>query len=63
VINADGRIVKSLGVGKAGRIDVSMPLAKAPTPFARLGNILPLGFAALLIMLAFLPLVSTRASR
>jgi apolipoprotein N-acyltransferase len=40
-----------------------LPTAKAPTLFARYGNILPLGLAALLIALAFLPLVRRRISR
>ncbi len=63
VIDADGRIAESLDLGKAGRIDTFLPMAKAPTLFARYGNILPLGFAALLIALAFLPLVRRRISR
>lgn len=63
VIDADGRIVESLGHGKAGRIDARLPVAKAPTLFARYGNILPVGFALLLIALALLPLARTRTSR
>jgi apolipoprotein N-acyltransferase len=63
VIDADGRVVESLPSGEAGRIDTFLPPAKAPTLFARYGNILPLGFAALLIALAFLPLVRRRISR
>jgi apolipoprotein N-acyltransferase len=63
VIDADGRVVESLPFGKAGRIDVLLPSAKAPTLFSRHGNILPLSFAALLIALAFLPLVRRRISR
>jgi apolipoprotein N-acyltransferase len=63
IIDADGRIVESLAQGKAGRIDAYLPTAKAPTLFARYGNILPLGLAALLIALAFLPLVRRRISR
>ena len=63
VIDADGRIVESLPSGKAGRIDAFLPMAKAPTLFARYGNILPLSFAALLVALAFLPLVRCRISR
>jgi apolipoprotein N-acyltransferase len=63
IIDANGRIGRSLPMGKAGRIDASLPQAKAPTLFARHGNILPLGFAAMLIALAFLPLVRRRASR
>jgi apolipoprotein N-acyltransferase len=63
VIDADGRILESLPLGKAGRIDAKLPRAKAPTLFARYGNILPLALAALLIALAFFPLVTSRASR
>ena len=63
IIDADGRIVNSVAQGKAGRIDDFLPMAKAPTLFSRYGNILPLGFAALLIALAFLPLVRRRISR
>ena len=63
VIDANGRVVESLPLGIAGRIDASLPPAKAPTLFARYGNILPLGFAVLLIALAFLPLVRRRISR
>lgn len=63
VVDADGRVVETLPLGKAGRMDVQLPRANAPTLFARYGNILPLGFAALLILLAFLPLVRVRLSR
>jgi apolipoprotein N-acyltransferase len=63
VIDADGRIVESLPLGEAGRIDAQLPVAKAPTLFARYGNIIPLGFAALLIAFALLPLARRRASR
>jgi apolipoprotein N-acyltransferase len=67
IIDADGRIVESLPLGKAGRIDGFLPQAKAPTLFASYGNILPLSFAALLIALslsmALLPLARRRASR
>jgi apolipoprotein N-acyltransferase len=63
VIDADGRIVESLPLGKAGRIDARLPEAKAPTLFARYGNMLPLGFAVLLIAFALLPLARRRASR
>lgn len=63
VIDADGRIVQSLPLGKAGRIDARLPMAKAPTLFARYGNIVPLGFAALLIACALLPLARRRTSR
>eukprot|EP01035_Chromulina_nebulosa_P040033 gene40033-54123_t len=48
-IDANGRIIKSLPLGTAGRIDAVVPQAKAPTLFARFGNILPLGFAGQLV--------------
>ncbi len=52
VIDADGRIFKSLPMHTAGRIDTTLPPARAPTPFARFGNMLPVGFALLLLALA-----------
>jgi apolipoprotein N-acyltransferase len=63
IIDANGRVVESLASGKAGRIDVALPSAKASTLFARYGNILPLSFAALLIAIVFLPLARRRLSR
>jgi len=52
VIDADGRIVKSLPLGTAGVIDARLPLARPPTLFARFGNMLPLLFALLLAVAA-----------
>lgn len=63
VIDADGRIVESLDLDKAGRIDARLPVAKGPTLFSRYGNILPVSFALLLIALASLPLARARTSR
>ena len=63
IIDADGRILQSLPLGKDGRIDAFLPRAKAPTFFARFGNFIPLAFAGLLIVLALLPLAQRRASR
>jgi apolipoprotein N-acyltransferase len=63
VIDANGRIIKSLPLGTSGRIDAVVPQAKAPTLFARFGNILPLGFAALLIACALLPVARRAPSR
>ncbi len=63
VIDANGRIVESLPLGTAGRIDAALPAAKPPTLFARFGNILPLGFAVLLMGAALLPLARRRPSR
>ncbi len=52
IIDADGRIVDSIPMHQAGRIDARVPVAHAPTLFARYGNMLPLLFAALLAALA-----------
>ncbi len=62
VIDADGQILHSLPRNVAGRIDARLPMAKAPTLFARHGNILPLGLAVLLIAAALLPLAGRRVS-
>ncbi|HEX8239840.1 MAG TPA: apolipoprotein N-acyltransferase [Allosphingosinicella sp.] len=53
VIDSDGRLLHSLKLGTAGVIDARLPAPKPPTPFARLGNLLPLLFALLLAGLAF----------
>ena len=60
VIDADGRILQSLPMGADGRIDAALPHARTPTLFARYGNILPVGFALLLIAAAFLPVMGRR---
>ena len=52
VIAANGRVLESLPIGVAGRIDTRLPPPHAPTLFARHGNILSLAFAALLFVLA-----------
>ncbi|MBO9696503.1 MAG: apolipoprotein N-acyltransferase [Sphingopyxis sp.] len=52
VIDADGRILESLPMHAAGRIDTVIPRAHAPTLFARFGNALPVGFGLLLLVLA-----------
>jgi apolipoprotein N-acyltransferase len=52
VIDSDGRLLNSLKWRTAGIIDTRLPAPKTPTPFARLGNILPLLFALLLVVLA-----------
>ncbi|HEX8124435.1 MAG TPA: apolipoprotein N-acyltransferase [Allosphingosinicella sp.] len=52
VIDSDGRLLRSLPWRTAGIIDTRLPAPRAPTPFARLGNILPLLFSLLLIGLA-----------
>ena len=63
IIDADGRILQHLPLGAAGRIDARLPRAKAPTLFATYGNILPIGFALLLIAGALLPLARRGTSR
>ncbi|WP_447760985.1 apolipoprotein N-acyltransferase [Sphingopyxis panaciterrae] len=52
VIDADGRVLASIPMHKAGRIDTVVPPAHSPTLFARHGNMLPVGFALLLLALA-----------
>lgn len=56
VIDADGLVRQSLPRPVAGRLDGLVPPAHAPTLFARLGNALPLAWAALLAVLALLAL-------
>ncbi|MDB5697332.1 MAG: lnt [Alphaproteobacteria bacterium] len=48
VIDADGRLLQSMGWRRTGVIDAQLPGPKPPTPFARFGNALPLLFALLL---------------
>jgi apolipoprotein N-acyltransferase len=61
VIDADGRLLRSLPWRTAGIIDTRLPAPKAPTPFARFGNLLPLLFAAALAALGlFLGHVAAR---
>jgi apolipoprotein N-acyltransferase len=52
VIDSDGRLLSSLPWRTAGIIDARLPRPRPPTPFARLGNALPLLFALLLAALA-----------
>jgi apolipoprotein N-acyltransferase len=49
VIDADGRLLRSLAWRIAGRIDTMLPPARPPTLFARAGNIIPVIFGFLLI--------------
>jgi apolipoprotein N-acyltransferase len=48
VIDADGRLVHALAMGEMAAIDARLPPPHPPTPFARLGNLLPMLFALLL---------------
>ena len=60
IIDAHGQILQSLPLGTDGRIDAVIPRAKAPTLFARFGNVIPLAFAGLLILAALLRLARRR---
>ncbi|MCW1382179.1 apolipoprotein N-acyltransferase [Novosphingobium sp. KCTC 2891] len=51
VIDADGVVRQHVGRNLAGRLDGMVPPAHAPTLFARLGNVLPLGWAAILLLI------------
>lgn len=53
VIDADGHLIASLPWRAAGAIDAWLPPARRPTPFARLGNLLPLAFALLIAIAGF----------
>lgn len=52
VVDADGRVLKSIAHHRAGRIDTVLPLPRAATPFAIWGNMLPLAFACLMLLMA-----------
>jgi len=52
VVDADGRVLESIPMHVAGRIDTVVPKAHAPTLFARYGNLLSVGFALLLLAAA-----------
>lgn len=60
VVDAEGVVRSSIGMGRADRIDGFVPPAKPATLFARLGNILPLGWA---LVLAAGSLVAMRRRR
>ncbi len=50
LIDSDGRLLKSLPWQGAGVIDATLPLPRGPTPFARLGNLIPLALGFLLLI-------------
>ena len=52
VIDADGIVRQHVPRHRAGRLDGIVPPAHAPTLFARLGNLLPLGWAIALLALS-----------
>ena len=53
VIDARGVVRDHIARHVAGRMDGTIPPAAAPTPFARLGNVLALGWALLFLVGAF----------
>lgn len=57
VIDSRGVVRSHIGMHRRDRIDGTVPPARAPTAFSRLGNWLPLGWALLLIAFS---LVATR---
>jgi apolipoprotein N-acyltransferase len=63
VIDANGHVVAQIAPNKPGFVQAELPMANPPTLFARFGNILPLGFAVLLMGFAFLPLAQRQTSR
>jgi apolipoprotein N-acyltransferase len=60
VVDARGVVRSHIAMHRASRIDTLVPPAHKPTWFAMLGNILPLGWACLLILAA---VVATRRTR
>ncbi len=52
VIDAQGHVVNSIGMGKSGRIDAMLPAAAKPTVFSAWGNTLSVAFAVILIFFA-----------
>ena len=52
LVDADGRLLHSLPWREPGEIDARIPAARAATPFAMLGNWLPLLFAFALLLIA-----------
>ncbi len=61
VIDADGIVRRHVPRHVAGRLDGTIPPAHPPTPFARLGNLLALGWA--LVLLGASLVASRRRSR
>jgi len=56
VIDADGIVRQYIPRHEAGRLDGFVPPAHSPTLFARAGNMLPLGWAAVLLVLCLVAL-------
>jgi len=51
VIDADGVVRSTIGMGKADKLEGLVPAANEPTLFGRLGHILTLGWAAVFLIL------------
>ncbi|MGZ8997636.1 MAG: apolipoprotein N-acyltransferase [Allosphingosinicella sp.] len=49
VVDREGRLLQSIGIGKQGVIDARLPPSGQATPFARFGNLLPFLFAFVLV--------------
>ncbi|MBF0373723.1 MAG: apolipoprotein N-acyltransferase, partial [Alphaproteobacteria bacterium] len=54
VVDGHGRVVATLGLGERGVLDAPLPNDLSPTPYARLGDTVPLSMAALLAALSLL---------
>ena len=52
IVDADGKLLQSLPWREPGELDGHIPAARAPTPFALLGNWLPMLFAFALLLIA-----------
>ena len=48
IIDAHGRVLASIPSGQAGAIELPIPAAEPPTPFARFGNLMAFLVAAIL---------------
>lgn len=54
IVDARGRLLRSIPHGTMGVIDAPLPRPAGPTLFSRLGNWAPMGFALLLVLVAML---------
>ena len=52
VIDASGRLHQSVGGGQAGVIDARIAIGRPPTPFAQVGNVIPLSLGFILLIAA-----------
>jgi apolipoprotein N-acyltransferase len=53
VVDAYGRVVRSLALDEVGAVDAPLPAALPPTPYARWRETIAAGLAFLLVILAF----------